>query len=156
MTPEDSSQALTPTGTDVQAAEASEAWDPEQLSYSSRQKMRFLAEFSRTGNVSWASELAGCSSRSIYNWLKADEAFAAAFREAEKAAVDVLEKAAWGRAVHGVPNRFGEQQFSDVLLMFLLKSRDPKKYAQRTDLVLQNGEDGPFQIVVSAAVKDAI
>jgi hypothetical protein len=103
-----------------------------------QQKKAFLAAFAALGIVSTAARSAGADRRAVYRWLEHDEAFTLEYRQAELDACDVLVHAAVKRAVQGVPHetrqydRQGklidtnlETRYSDSLLMFLIKKRDP-------------------------------
>lgn len=110
----------------------------------SRQKKAFLVAFAVTGNVSAACRSAACDRRNVYRWLEHDERFSLEYRQAELSSEDVLEAAAFKRAVQGtqkqrgIYDRSGRRvetevvtEYSDVLLMFLLKARNPAKYRER-------------------------
>ena len=111
-------------------------------------KKAFLAALTQTGNVSASAHAAGIVRQTAHNWRQADPEFAAAYVDAELAATSLLEGEAWRRAVQGTRRlRFGqngkalidprtrkpyeELEYSDTLLIFLLKARDPQKYVQR-------------------------
>lgn len=115
-------------------------------------KERFLEAFRRHGNVSWACQEAGVASRaSVYQWQEHDDQFAAAFREAEVEATEVLEREMHRRAVEGVRRLkfdkdgealidpetgqlYTEMHYSDTLLIVALKARAPDKYRERLDV----------------------
>lgn len=100
---------------------------------------RFLEAFRVTGIVSSSAEAAGVHRSSVYRELEKDEAFVAAFEDAEAEAVDVLEREALRRAVEGVVEPVvsaGEhvtdvRRYSDRLLEFLLKARRPDRFSER-------------------------
>lgn len=111
-----------------------------------RQKAAFLEAFARFGNVSRSAEDIGIHRQRVYEWLEHDQEFALAYHQAERQAEDVLEHAAWKRAVdgcsqtHGIYHQ-GEQvatetkiEYSDTLLIFLLKARNPQKYRDRVSI----------------------
>lgn len=81
------------------------------------------------------------SSRSqVYRWRKAHPDFAALWSEAYTIGASALEAAAQKRAVDGTRRPVFHQgevcghttEYSDVLLMFLLKARDPERFCDRT------------------------
>lgn len=82
-----------------------------------------------------AAERAGVYILDAHGWLK-DEMFAKAYAAAEAAGTDVIEEEAFRRAVKGVEKpvyRAGEvvghvADYSDAMLMFLLKARRPDRY----------------------------
>lgn len=110
-------------------------------------KKAFLDAFKQAGNIALACRMTGTPRIDVYRWKEKDQDFAAAFSDAEMEAVEHLEAEALRRAVHGVQRlKFGasgkpvidpetgepyrELDYSDTLLIFLLKARDPKKYAR--------------------------
>lgn len=110
------------------------------------QKEVFLLTFAHHGNVSAACRAAGVNRTNVYRWQEHDDAFAAAFRQAEIEATEVLEGEAFRRAYEGVVSEKGiyhqgvlvgidrEVKVSDTLLIFLLKARAPDKYRERVDI----------------------
>ena len=109
-------------------------------------KEAFLNAFGVTGNVSRACRQTGTPRRNVYFWLQQDPGFGLAYREAELMAEDVLEQAAWERAVTGVKHEkrayaggalidtLVETEYSDTLLIFLLKARNPRKYREKVTI----------------------
>ncbi len=126
-----------------------------------RLKKAFLEAFEDTGNITTAARTTNVARRTIYNWKADDPEFAASFSEAEITATEIMEEAARDRAVNGVTtetpiyDKHGdlkhtlvETKYSDTLLIFLLKARNPAKYRERVDLTHANGENGPLEIVI--------
>lgn len=119
-----------------------------------KQKELFLEAFAQTANVSYACEVAGTTRRSAYNWREKDKDFSDKWDEAYETAVDRMEEAARSRAVDGVRKRkfwqgeeikvrneetgkmepYLEVEYSDQLLMFLLKSHRPDRFREKYDL----------------------
>lgn len=111
------------------------------------EKVRFLAELAKRGNVRDACKAARIARATPYRWREADPDFAAAWRDALDQAADVLEREAFRRAVTGVQEPvFGSlgpgqgtgevgavRKYSDTLLIFLLKGARPEKYRERVD-----------------------
>ncbi len=108
----------------------------------------FLETYAAMGNVSAAAKLAGVGRRTHYDWLAADAAYATRFAEAVDEAADRLEAEARRRAVEGLVRykfdkqgdplkhpasgeAYFEREYSDTLLIFLLKGARPDKYAER-------------------------
>ena len=107
-----------------------------------RQKA-FLAAFRETGNVCLACKAVGVRRSSHYRCLEKDAEYPSAFNLAKEDATDVLEAEAHRRAVEGWEEAVGwykgeaggtVRKYSDVLLIFLLKSLRPEKYRERVDL----------------------
>lgn len=113
-------------------------------------KSEFLSEFARTGNISVACQRTGTARATAYAWRAQDADFAAAWLEAELQATEVLEEEARRRASDGLIRKkfdkgkpiidletgeqYVEREYSDTLLIFLLKARNPEKYRERTDV----------------------
>ena len=111
---------------------------------SKRKRQMFLEALARTGKVNLAAEAAGyATSNVLRQYYHDDPEFAAAWDAALQTAVDdVLEPEAWRRAVEGVEEDVyyqGESvgkklNYSDGLLMFLLKGNRPEKYKNNVDV----------------------
>jgi hypothetical protein len=109
-------------------------------------KHAFLEAYAQWGNLGHAAKAAGINRSTVYGWQERDEAFALAYRQAEIAATEVLEKEAWRRAVEGSPYErtsywHGEPvgtdrkiEYSDQLLTLLLRARAPERYREKVDL----------------------
>ncbi len=107
-----------------------------------RQKA-FLAAFRETGNVRLACKAVSVGRSSHYRWLEKDAEYHSAFNLAKEDATDVLEAEAHRRAVEGWEEPAGwyrgqaggmVRKYSDVLLIFLLKSLRPDRYRERVDV----------------------
>ena len=118
---------------------------------------RFFTALRSGASVSIAAGAAGYCRRSCYRWRDADKEFAAAWDDAEADGTDRLEDEAFRRA-HDVIEKpvfyrgaacGNVQEYSDALLMFLLRSRRPAKYKDRTTHE-HTGKDGaPIEVTVS-------
>jgi hypothetical protein len=99
------------------------------------------------GNVSEACAAAQIGRQSAYDWRNDDADFAAAWDEALDEAADTMEREAWRRAVEGTEKPvFGSlgrgegtgevgriREYSDTLLIFMLKAARPEKFRERTE-----------------------
>jgi len=116
-------------------------------------KKAFLAAFAEVGNITRAAELAGISRQAHYEWMKEDPDYPDLFKQADQQACDRLEQEARRRAVHGVGKPVfyrGEecgvvQEYSDTLLIFLLKGALPEKYKERGVTELTGKDGGPIE-----------
>lgn len=96
----------------------------------------FLASLSKCGNVGDACRAGGVGRSTAYEWRHRSKAFSAAWDSALDEAADVLEAEVRRRGVTGVLQPVfhkGEivgrvRKYSDVLLIFLLKSVKPERY----------------------------
>jgi len=102
----------------------------------------FLEALAELGVVSYACKAARVSRSTVYERREKDAVFRAAWDEAAEIAADMLEQEAHRRAVEGTARPVyqggklvgAERQYSDTLLMFLLKARRPEKFRERVDL----------------------
>ena len=118
------------------------------LAQSARAKHAFLECFAQWANISYACEMAGVARRNVYDWQERDEDFSRAFKIAESAATERLEREAWRRAVDGSPYKrtsywHGEPvgtdekiEYSDQLLQLLLRARRPDVYREKVDVAV--------------------
>lgn len=115
-------------------------------------KQRFLALLRDTGNPSVAARGIGFSPSTLKRHREQDEAFAADWQEAVDEAADALEAEARRRAVSGVlrekcigggkDGKFIEElEYSDSLLLALLKANKPQKFADRSKTELTNPDN---------------
>lgn len=104
-----------------------------------RAKATFLAGLADSMTIRRAAECARIDKSTVYRWREADEGFAKAWDEALESGTERLEEEAIRRARDGVdkPVFQGGQQvgavreFSDTLLIFMLKARRPEVYRDR-------------------------
>lgn len=109
-----------------------------------QKKGAFLAAYAEMGVVTYSANAAGISRQTHYTWLESDPEYAEQFAAAEQSAIDVLEAEARRRAVEGVERPVGwykgkpggsVREYSDTLLIFLLKGARPEKYSDRHRVV---------------------
>lgn len=109
-------------------------------------KKAFLARFRLHGNISRACREARVDRSTIYAWQEDDADFCIAYEIAEVEATETLEAEAYRRAVEGLRRLkfdkgvavndpatgepYTELEYSDTLLIFLLKARAPEKYRE--------------------------
>lgn len=123
-----------------------------------QKKGAFLASFEVLGNISAACRASGIHRSTYHDWMEQDEAFALAVNVASQVATEFLEAEAHRRAVVGVRSetpiyykgdeleRVVKTEYSDTLLIFLLKARAPGKYRERA----QGQGDEPDRVKVYA------
>lgn len=117
-------------------------------------KELFLATLSDTAHITNAAKRAGLARRTAYNWRAADPAFAKGWEEAIELGAGALEDEAVRRAKDGTlkpvyqgGKKVGEvREYSDTLLIFLLKGCRPEKYKDR--LYNEHAGVGGAEIVV--------
>ncbi len=109
-------------------------------------KRAFLAAYARCGTVTQAATLADVHRSAHYEWLKEDEAYVEAFAAAKEEAGEWLEAEARRRAFLGILKAVhykGERvdyvrEYSDTLLIFLLKGAMPAKYRERHEITIDH------------------
>ncbi|MCJ7557754.1 MAG: terminase [Gammaproteobacteria bacterium] len=102
----------------------------------------FLQHVSLRGNVTEACEVCGIERSTPYQLRENNEWFGQLWEEADRKATDRLIAEGWRRAQEGVTEPVfyqGQecgtvQKYSDTLLIFLSKARDPEKYRDRYDV----------------------
>jgi uncharacterized protein YbjQ (UPF0145 family) len=111
--------------------------------FSTPKKSAFLAAYRELGMVRKSAEAAQVAVGSHYNWLKEfgpeGDLYRKLFAEAHEQAVTAMEDEAVRRATKGVVKDVfykGEvcgqaTEYSDTLLIFLLKAANPEKYRER-------------------------
>lgn len=118
---------------------------------------RFLSAMMRGATVLDATREVGVDISTPYRRRMRDEVFKQAWKEAAEIGTDMLEQEAQRRAFHGVMEQVfyrgvpcGEiRKYSDQLLMFLLKKRDPS-YRDSVD----SDKKGSFQLNVNIVQVD--
>lgn len=106
------------------------------------------------GNVARACEAVDVTRMTAYRWRQDDKEFAQAWDEAKAIGLDALEDEAVRRAYEGVDKAIvykGEitdtvKEYSDTLMIFLLKGGKPEKYREKTSMELTGANGGPVQI----------
>ena len=122
-----------------------------------KQKAAFLAAFESTHLVSEAAKVAGIHRQRAYEWRKLDADFATAWSDAEERSTELLEREAFRRAAVGTlkpvfqgGERVGEiREYSDTLLIFLLKARRPDTYRENQRIEHTGPEGGPIAAEVT-------
>lgn len=114
---------------------------------------------SNGGNISAACEDSGVTRSVVYGMEQEDPQFAQAFREAQRHGLEVLEDEARRRAFAGTSKPVFYQgvecgvvrEYSDTLMIFLLKGGMPDKYAERqkTDLSSSDGTMSPVPVITA-------
>lgn len=100
----------------------------------------FLDKLRSSPNVAAAAKAAGYSRQWMYEVREQDTEFAKAWDDAIAESLDVAEGELYRRAVRGVVKKVFYQdkqidtikEYSDTLLIFLLKSHKPEKYRETT------------------------
>jgi hypothetical protein len=113
----------------------------------------WLAAFEREGTVSAACAATGIARSTVYDHRAADSEFAARWRELEDATTDRMEREAYRRAVEGTDRPIVYQgvvtdtvkEYSDTLLIFMLKARRPERYRENVRVEHSGPEGGPIE-----------
>ncbi len=101
----------------------------------------FLAAYAKTARINRAAEAAEVDRSTHYDWLANDPEYSDMFIKARAMAAQQLEDEAVRRAVEGCDRPLGVagqvvqvREFSDTLLIFLLKGMMPEKYRERSSV----------------------
>ena len=106
----------------------------------SKKQDAFLEALATGVSIRTAAKLAGAGCSTVFEWRKVDPEFAEDWECAYAAGTAELEAEAHRRAVDGVNEKpvvvngkiVGHtKEYSDLLLIFLLKARDPETYCDR-------------------------
>ena len=104
-------------------------------------QQRFLKAYSTCASITRAAKAAAIERQNHYDWLESDADYQKAFPLVQERAGQALEDAAVERAMVGVKRAIRhkgrvvghQQEFSDTLLLALLKRFRPELYRDRTD-----------------------
>lgn len=125
-----------------------------------RKQADFLAHFSVLASVSKASKKSKVPRSNIYDWLKADVTFKELYDLTAEQALGALEDEAVRRAYEGTlkpvyqgGKKVGTiREYSDTLLIILLKARAPEKYKERVHQEQTGKSGGPIEHKVTRTV----
>ncbi len=104
-----------------------------------QKKVEFLADFRQHGNITTACETVHIERNTYYRWMEHDERFALGVNVALEESIDRMEKEALRRGLVGVEKPVYQggrevgkiQEYSDTLLIFMMKGARPGKYRER-------------------------
>lgn len=136
-------------------------------------KALFILALTQNPNVTAAADLARINHSTAYRWKNEDKKFAEAWENALERSTDSLEQEAIRRAREGVVRMkfhegraitiagpdgktqipYLEREYSDTLLIFLLKAHRPKKYRDNTIALV--GGDAKAEPISIRVVTDA-
>src|SRR5215831_8149136 len=111
-------------------------------------KVAFLEQFKVAGTITAACRAAGINRDTHYEWLARDPQYAKDFEEAGLVRVELLETEARRRALVGTDKPVYQggklvghiREYSDTLLIFLLKAERPEKYRERYEARIKGGD----------------
>lgn len=111
-------------------------------------KTVFIEKLKSIPNVSSAAKAAGINRTYAYKLKSEDADFSAAWDEAIESSTDDAEAEAYRRAVKGTVKPVfhmgkkvgGIREYSDTLLIFLLKAHRPEKFRDKLQGAGENGE----------------
>mgnify|MGYP000622147894 CR=1 FL=1 len=123
----------------------------------------FINTLRENGNIRASCEKAKVNRATAYRERRSNKAFDELWDAALEDAGDTLEAEAWRRAVKGVQKPvFGSggtgvgtvevgavQEYSDTLLIFLLKGAKPEKYKDRGEISGPGGGPIPFKEIIA-------
>lgn len=121
----------------------------KQTKRTGKKEAEFLKELAKIGIVGTAAAACNLGRATVYEWREADAEFAEKWDHAIELATDQLEAEARRRAYEGTLKPVFYQgsecghirEYSDTLLIVLLKANRPEKFSERSKLEL-TGKDG--------------
>lgn len=122
------------------------------MTQTSYHKKRFLEHYKNLFVIGKACEATGICRKTVDRWRTGDSEFRESFEAARQDVTESLEKEAIRRAYEGVQKPVFQggklvghvQEYSDTLLIFLLKGAAPDKYRERQEVTGKDG--GPILI----------
>jgi hypothetical protein len=117
----------------------------------------FINMLAKCGVVSKACKAAGISRMTAYRYRENDPVFKDQWDEAIDIAVENMEAEAQRRAVEGVLKPVYQKgtkvgtvrEYSDTLLIFLLKAHKPKKYRDNATIEHTGAGGGPIDVKIT-------
>ncbi len=127
-------------------------------------RQKFLDALAQTCNVTKACEISGLGRASIYEWRNENQDFAKDWKSALEMGADMLEDEAVRRAKDGVEKPVFQggklvghvQEYSDTLLIFLLKGARPGEVQRSRSAGIERtwGADDPVDYQRSEATTE--
>lgn len=104
-----------------------------------KRKKDFLQKLEVTASITRACKLSKVPRRTVYDWIDDDPEFVIALEESKKIAIEALQDEAVRRAFEGTVKPVFHQgkvvgkikEYSDTLMVLLLKGNMPDKYKER-------------------------
>lgn len=111
-----------------------------------QKQKQFLDKFCDLANISKAAKAVKIGRQTVYDWIENSPDFKVEFDKACKVALGVLEDEATRRAVEGTQRPVFQngkmvgkvKEYSDTLMIVLLKARAPEKYKDRQQIESKN------------------
>lgn len=111
----------------------------------------FLKELGETGLVKQACENSGIGRSTVYEERQRNEDFALAWHDIEEETTEAMEREAIRRGAEGVKKPVYQggklvghvQEYSDTLMIFMLKARRPEVYREKTRHEHTGPDGGP-------------
>lgn len=125
-------------------------------------KEAFIRAYRELASITGAADAIGMPRGRHYEWMHQDEWYVAEFAAAEEAVVDMLEQEAVRRAVRGNERPVYQggkhvgsiREYSDTLLIFLLKGRRPEMYRERSHVVLEQKDDSDLDQSIARLMEE--
>lgn len=118
-----------------------------------KRKKDFLEKLEMTASITRACKLSKVGRRTVYDWINADPDFVKELEESKRIAIDALQDEAVRRAFEGTikpvyqgGKKVGKiREYSDTLMVLLLKGNMPDKYKDRFSGELSGQGGGPIK-----------
>jgi hypothetical protein len=117
---------------------------PRRTAAVQEKKALFLDAYVEEGTILHAAKRSGIGRQTHYDWINNDPEYVARFQQAREEATQMLEREARRRAIEGTRKPVYHQgkvvdtvlEYSDTLLIFLMKAARPGVYRERVDMTL--------------------
>jgi hypothetical protein len=118
-----------------------------------KRKKDFLLKLEATASMTRAAKLSNVPRRTVYDWIDNDEDFVKDLEKSKLIAVEALEDEALRRAFEGTERpvyqggkKVGKiREYSDTLMVMLMKGNLPEKYKERFSGELTGKGGGPIK-----------
>ena len=118
-----------------------------------KRKKEFLLKLEQTASMTRAAKLSKVPRRTVYDWIDNDEEFAKDLEKSKLIAVEALEDEAVRRAFEGTVRPIYQggkevgkiREYSDTLMVMLMKGNLPEKYKERFSGELTGKGGGPIK-----------
>jgi hypothetical protein len=119
-----------------------------------RKRREFLAALSEGSFIGKACEVIGVTRQAVWKLQKADPEFARQVEVSRSVGASVIEDEAMRRGLHGVERPVFQagklvghvREYSDTLLLALLRAHLPDKYTERQKTELTGAGGGPVRV----------
>jgi hypothetical protein len=118
---------------------------------------QFLSQLEEVASISRACKKSKVPRRTVYDWITDDAEFLPRYEASKKIAIEALEDEAIRRAHEGVLKPVFQggikvgtiREFSDTLLIFMLKGKAPETYREKFSGTISNPDGTPLDLRIT-------